>query len=792
MIIDSLLKTNELDPKSKFVKDVTIDDITLDAFVDLGSEVTLVKKSVVERLGVKYDDVTSLMKGFGNGVVKSLGTLWLNMSIDGVEAHVACMVVNDDLLEKSFLVGHTYTEQPHILVYKNSKQLKFYHFDSEMPRPDTDISDDSLLTVKTNSVVQIHGAASVRLQVDTNYTGSVLLKSSYAGKPNRQYFLSGGLYHCKNGQINVTVSPCSETCLFPEGSVLCRVEKVHYVNRVSVEAARIHETFERDFDEKLVRVNESVTADIKKRLMELLIKYKHCFATSLKDLGCTNTTEMNIELNSQNPVVYRPYRLSHHEREKVRSMVNEMIDAGIIRESVSEYSSPIILVRKKDGSSRLCVDYRMLNSITIKERYPMPVIEDEIARLSGQACFITLDLASGYYQVPIAEQSKHLTSFVTPDGQYEFNRMPFGLANAPAVFQRMLNKILGTARFNHATAYIDDVLIYGKDAMECLERLEEVLQAMHKANLTLNLSKCDFLRSSIDYLGYEISADGVRPGQRKITSVLNFPRPENVHNVRQFLGLASYFRKFIQGFSQIAFPLSKLLKKDAGWEWSSSQEKAFEDLKARLVDRPILAIYDPNAETELHTDASKIGVGGILLQRCSANDAFRPVAYYSRQTSPEEKNFHSYELETLAVVCSLRKFRIYLLGKKFKIITDCSALRSTFSKRDLIPRVARWWLLFQEFDCSVEYRSGTKMSHVDALSRNPVSDMEETLADRFPMVMSICGEDWLHTLQLGDSELNRIRDILKNNVDEKGLQYIRDNYVIKGDKLYRYLDSDKN
>lgn len=181
-----------------------------------------------------------------------------------------------------------------------------------------------------------------------------------------------------------------------------------------------------------------------------------------------------------------------------------------------------------------------------------------------------------------------------------------------------------------------------------------------------------------------------------------------------------------------------------------------------------------------------------MLQRCSANDAFRPVAYYSRQTSPEEKNFHSYELETLAVVCSLRKFRIYLLGKKFKIITDCSALRSTFSKRDLIPRVARWWLLFQEFDCSVEYRSGTKMSHVDALSRNPVSDMEETLADRFPMVMSICGEDWLHTLQLGDSELNRIRDILKNNVDEKGLQYIRDNYVIKGDKLYRYLDSDKN
>lgn len=195
----------------------------------------------------------------------------------------------------------------------------------------------------------------------------------------------------------------------------------------------------------------------------------------------------------------------------------------------------------------------------------MPIIEDEISRLSGQACFITLDLASGYYQVPISEQSKHLTSFVTPDGQYEFNRMPFGLANAPAVFQRMINSILGAARFSKATVYIDDILIFGKDAVQCLQRLEEVLQMIEEANLTLNLYKCEFLQSKVDYLGYEISASGVRPSEKKILSVTNFPRPQNVHNVRQFLGLASYFQKFIQGFASIAFPLSKLLKKDATW-----------------------------------------------------------------------------------------------------------------------------------------------------------------------------------------------------------------------------------
>lgn len=311
--------------------------------------------------------------------------------------------------------------------------------------------------------------------------------------------------------------------------------------------------------------------------------------------------------------------------------------------------------------------------------------------------------------------------------------MPFGLANAPTVFQRMMNSVLGSARYSKATAYIDDVLIYGKDPTECLIHLEEVLQLIEKANLTPNLSKCDFLEDKIDYLGYEISSAGVRPGEKKIVSVANFPRPKDVHNV-------------------LAYPLSKLLKKDSVWEWGQSQEKAFEDLKNRLTCRPILSIYNPMAKTEVHTDASKVGVGGILLQR-SSDGVFRPIAYYSRQTSLEEKNFHSYELETLAVICSLRKFRVSLLGKEFKIVTDCSALRSTFSKRDLIPRIARWWLQLQEFDCSIEYRAGSRMAHVDALSRNPVPDVDDTILDRIPMVMAINDEDWLQTLQLGDSEL---------------------------------------
>ncbi|CAB3232410.1 unnamed protein product [Arctia plantaginis] len=241
----------------------------------------------------------------------------------------------------------------------------------------------------------------------------------------------------------------------------------------------------------------------------------------------------------------------------------------------------------------------------------------------------------------------------------------------------------------------------------------------------------------------------------------------------------------------IAHPLNKLLRKDAAWEWSDAQETAFLALKKSLINRPILAIFNQNAELELHTDATKVGVGSMLLQRVQGSNDLKPVAYYSRQTSPEEKICHSYELETLAVICSLKKFRVYLLGKTFKIVTDCSALHSTFQKRDLIPRIARWCLLLQEFDCSIEYRDGAKIAHVDALSRNPVAVECSQILEQAPMIMAISDEDWLLTLQLGDTELKRIKDILSNNIEEKELQYIKESFVISDNKLFRYVDENK-
>lgn len=293
-------------------------------------------------------------------------------------------------------------------------------------------------------------------------------------------------------------------------------------------------------------------------------------------------------------------------------------------------------------------------------------------------------------------------------------------------------------------------------------------------------------------MGYEVSEEGIKPSKHKTTAIQNFPAPNNVHKTRQFLGLASYFRKFVKGFGEIARPLTNLLRKDVKWQWTDIEESAFCTLKNALCSRPVLSLYNPELRTELHADASSLGIGGILMQWQTNSNLLKPVAYFSRQTSPEEKYYHSYELETLAVVDSLKKFRTYLLGLHFKIYTDCKSLREAFSKKDLVPRIARWLLQMEEYNFEIEYRPGDRMVHVDALSRNPV---EKHNSDCDPEnvipVLHIDEKDWLVTLQLGDPEISRITKLLKPEVDED-LKDIKKNYTTKNNVLYRKIHEDSN
>ena len=411
----------------------------------------------------------------------------------------------------------------------------------------------------------------------------------------------------------------------------------------------------------------------------------------------------------------------------------------------------------------------------------MPRTDDEIDRLNSCKYFTSLDCSNGYYQIPLCKESISKTAFITPDGHYEFLRMPFGLVNAPAVFQKAMNKMLGNLRFSIAIVFMDDILIPSDSIKNGFKNLEIILERIASVGATLKLKKCFFFKNKINYLGYEIDRNGVRPGADKIKAVSNFPTPTNLHEIRQFLGLTGYFRKFILKYSLLAKPLQDLLKKDSCFKWECDQKNAFLELKNKLIERPILAIYNREAYTELHTDACKWGIGAVLFQK--QIDGLKPIAYLSHTTTKEEQRYHSYELETLAVVYALTRFRVYLLGLEFKIITDCNSLRLAFTKRDLIPRIGRWWMTTQEFNFTIEYRAGTSIPHADALSRNALKD--ELLENIEILKTDISNDDWISAIQNMDKSCCYIFEVLKRIPIDKDEIRIHQEYVIKNERLYR-------
>lgn len=524
-----------------------------------------------------------------------------------------------------------------------------------------------------------------------------------------------------------------------------------------------------------LQINEAVGEENIKKVCEA---YEAGYLGSLRAESHEPDFEMNIVLKHEQPIYSRPRRLSFADREALRDILDGLLSEGIIRPSDSPYASPIVLVKKKSGSLRLCVDYRELNKVTVRDNFPTELIDDNIDRLRGKKYFSTLDLKDGFHHVRMHASSVKYTSFVTPLGQYEYLRMPFGLTNAPRVFQRFIHTIYASlVRENKIILYLDDILIATESVGEHIEILRRVFELSGRYRLQFRLDKCHFMQTEIKYLGYCIDQHGIRPSRENIESVLNYPIPRNVKEVQRFIGLASYFRRFIPGFSVVAKPLYDIIKKNATFMFGASEGRAVEALKNRLSSEPVLAIYSPQAETELHCDASVSGFGGILLQR--QNDGtWRPVSFWSQRTTPAESRYHSFELECLAVVYAIKRFHVYLAGRKFRVMTDCDSFRLTLNKKDVNPRISRWALFLQNYDCEVVHRPGGRMNHVDALSRcHGVLVLEGSTFER---TLAICQDP--------DEEIVKIRDELERG--EMKHYELRDGLVYrkyKNKKLLFYV-----
>lgn len=468
-------------------------------------------------------------------------------------------------------------------------------------------------------------------------------------------------------------------------------------------------------EESVTDLKDCENKEIENKLTKFIEEYKP------NEPKKETNIEMKIVLTDEDPIHQSPRRLSPLEMKVVDEQIKEWLDQNIIRPSKSDYSSPIVLAKKKNGTYRLCIDYRRLNKKIIRDRFPLPLIEDQIDRLKGAKVFTTLDLKNGFLHVNVHRDSIKYTAFVTPRGQYEFIKMPFGLCTAPSVFQRYVNYIFQDLISDGTVlAYLDDLAIPSKTQDEGLDKLLTVFKRAEEYGLMFNWSKCLFMRREIEYLGYIIQDNEVRPSKEKIAAVSKFKTPNNLKSLQSFLGLSGYFRKFIKNYSIIARPLTDLLKKNAEFYFSDECEKAFNELKNILCSSPVLRIYDPDLVTELHTDASVEGYGAVLLQKSPKDNQMHPIYYMSKKTTSIERNYHSYYLEILAIAEAVKKFRVYLLGIRFKIITDCSALTKTLQKKDLPPRVARWALLLEEYNYDIEHRPGTRLKHADALSRNPI------------------------------------------------------------------------
>jgi transposase InsO family protein len=414
------------------------------------------------------------------------------------------------------------------------------------------------------------------------------------------------------------------------------------------------------------------------------------------------------------PPPFRPlYRLSPAETEEVRKTLSELLQRGYIEPSSSPYGAPVLFVSKKDGSLRMVQDYRFLNKITIKNRYPLPRIDDLLDKIGGSTHFSSIDLRSGYHQIRITDEDVPKTAFRTPFGHYQFKVLSFGLTNAPATFQRVMNDVFSQFVGNFMVVYLDDILIYSKSAEEHEAHLRKVLETLREHKFYANKKKCEFFRSEIPFLGHIVGKDGVKVDPVKVAAVRNWTVPTDVRSLRGFLGLANYFRRFVQGFSTLVTPLTNLTRHSVVWKWTDNCQRAFDSVKVALTNAPVLASPDFEKPFEVVSDASGFGIGAVLLQEG------RPIAFESRKLSGAEQNYHTTDREMLGVVHALRTWRCYLEGVQFTVITDHCPNTFFATQTTLSRRQARWSEFLQRFTFDWCYRPG-RTNVADPLSRYPV------------------------------------------------------------------------
>ena len=551
--------------------------------------------------------------------------------------------------------------------------------------------------------------------------GNILIHN--VSKFSDNLIINEGLYNAKNCTtfVNINNKTMSEYNINMEELIeLEEISAIHNLQNFHIDEVN-NENIE--IDSILSKINTyHLNDEENKEIKKLVIQFKDTFSEE-ETLSFTHNIKHQIITNDEIPIKSKIYRYPYIHKDEIQRQILEMLKNGVIAPSSSPYNSPVWVVPKKMDSSgikkyRLVIDYRKLNEKTIDDNYPIPNIVEILDKFGKANYFSILDLKSGFHQIEVNENDKHKTAFSVDNGHYEFNRMPFGLKNAPSTFQRLVDNILReNVSKKECMVYMDDIIVFSNGLEEHIKNLRSVLNKLKSARLKVQLDKCEFLRKEVEFLGHIVSENGVSPNHDKIKIINELKLPKSETEIKRFLGMTGYYRRFIKNYAHIAKPMTKYLKKDTILnEKDPEYENAFKCLKEKLTQAPILIYPDFNQPFEITTDASNVALGGVLSQ----ND--KPIAYISRTLNEHELNYSTIEKECLGIVWCLKQFRPYIYGRKIKLFTDHKPLIWLNNLKEPNSKLMRWKLQINEYNYEINYKEGHLNKVADCLSRIEINN----------------------------------------------------------------------
>lgn len=708
--------------------------------IDTGSQLNLIKEDAVTPETDANTRKIYYLSGIGSGLVRTYGEITTNLR--GVEIKFQ-IVDNDFPIVQSGILGMSFlTKQEAIIAFREKIPGELILGDEKIrfcnhPSFDLPPRSKKLVSIPVNNINQREGYVR-RINAGPGiYLGEVLATQ-------RDGVVQIFAINSTTEHVNITVPPVQLED-FEARPPLARSARLGSPG-VDEGQSAVDRLLKLSALLQLDEMNE----EEKTSIIGSIIHFPFQFSLPGDKLGSTDVLKHKIATTDEIPINTKQYRYPQVHKQEIQKQVDALIENNIIQPSDSPYNSPVWIVPKKSDSSgkprwRMVIDYRALNEKTVSDAYPLPNITDILDQLGGAKYFSTLDLASGFHQVPMDPASKQKTAFSTLYGHYEFNRMPFGLKNAPSTFQRLMDRILSGLQGIELFVYMDDIVIYASSLEEHAQKLSALLGRLQTAGLALQPEKCRFLRREICYLGHIITSEGVKPDPQKIRAVKEFPTPKSKKNVKQFLGLIGYYRRFIKDFAKISKPMTLLLKKDIAFSWNSSAQAAFETLRDTICSEPLLQYPDFGKPFVVTTDASNYALGAVLSQGTIGKDL--PISYASRTLHTAEVNYSTTEKELLAIIFAVAHFRPYLYGHKFTLVTDHRPLVWLHNTKDPTSKLMRWKIKLNEYDYDITYKPGRINSNADALSRNPVptnprqnDDIEKGLRSRNLEQVLVCAD----------------------------------------------------